>query len=62
MQVTLKTKNKNGDVVFDGVFSEEEFNHVVNAGVNVMLTLGHLPFKNIENLTEIIIPEKTVMQ
>lgn len=62
MQVTLKTKNKNGDVVFDGVFSEEEFNHIVNAGVNVMMTLGHLPFKKLDATTEIIIPEKTLLQ
>jgi hypothetical protein len=62
MQITLKTKNKNGDVLFDGVFSEEEFNHVVNAGVNVMLTLGHLPFKKVDQVTEIIIPEKTLIQ
>jgi len=62
MQITLKTKNKNGDVVFDGVFSEEEFNHVVNTGVNVMMTLGHLPFKKVETITEIIIPEKALVQ
>lgn len=62
MLIELKTKNKDGSVLFQGMLSPDEVNFVFNVGINALMNAGHLPFKKLDTETSIILPEKITVQ